>query len=100
MARGRHTGKHRAQRGHRLLSSLVVTLSMAAAVAAVVLAVVATDPRLLRAAVAVGLVAALAPVLLPSRRAEPAGPGRDEWRALRRELAELRGELDAYLATS
>src|SRR4051794_12497931 len=100
MARGRHAAKHRASHSLVATRPLVAVFAIACAVAAVTLAVLATDLRLLRLAVAAGLAAALAPAALSLRSARPQAANHDEWRALRLELAELRGELDAYVATA
>jgi hypothetical protein len=73
--------------------------ALGCAIAAATLAVVATDPRLLRVAVIAALLAALAPTMLPTLEQRASTAVDDELRRLRRELAGLRGELDAYLAT-
>ena len=99
MAARRHKGKHRARQSRRWVPALVVTFALGCAVTAATLAIVASDPRWLRGAVIAGLLAAFAPTLLPALEQKPSQAVDGELRRLRRELAELRGELDAYLAT-
>jgi hypothetical protein len=77
----------------------VVAFALGCALASALLAIFADDPRLLRAAVLAALIAAFAPTLLPTLEQRPTAPVNDELRRLRRELAQMRGELDAYLAT-
>src|SRR3954447_5519104 len=83
MAGRRYKGKHRAQRPRRWATALVFVFALGCAGLAATLAIVATDPRWLRAAVIAGLLAAFVPTLLPAleRRAAPALD--DELRRLR-----------------
>jgi hypothetical protein len=94
MARGRH----RAKRQRRLGKAIVLAFALGCALAAATLTIVADDPRLLRAAVLGALLAAFVPTLLPTLEQQPSTAVDDELRRLRRELAKLRGELDALIA--
>jgi hypothetical protein len=98
MAASRYKGKHRARRSRRWVPAVVVTFALGCAVTAATLAIVASDPRWLRGAVIAGLLSAFVPTLLPAVEHKPSHAVDDELRRLRRQLAELRGELDAYLA--
>src|SRR3954447_4281865 len=99
MAARRYKGKHRAHRPWRWVAPLALTFAVGCAITAATLAIVANDPRWLRGAVIAGLLAAFVPTLLPSVEQQRAPAVDAELRRLRRQLAELRGELDAYLAT-
>src|SRR3954470_1160505 len=99
MAARRYKGRHRARRPRRWVPALVLTFALGCAVTAATLAIVASDPRWLRGAVIAGLLAAFVPTLLPTLEQKPTPAIDAELRRLRRQLAELRGELDAYLAT-
>src|SRR3954451_23521891 len=98
MAARRYKGKHRRHRPGRWVAPLVLTFAFGCAITAATLAIVASDPRWLRGAVIAGLLAAFVPTLLPTLEQKPAPAVDAELRRLRRQLAELRGELDAYLA--
>ncbi|MFL6241051.1 MAG: hypothetical protein ACJ735_16340 [Actinomycetes bacterium] len=91
-------GKHRAVRPHRRARLVVLTAAVGCAATAATLGVVASDARLLRAAVLAGILAAVLPMSLP--HVEPRAAAARDWelRRLRLELAALRGEWDAYLA--
>src|SRR4051812_19440111 len=98
MAARRYKGKHRAQRPWRWAAPLALTFAVGCAITAATLAIVASDPRWLRGAVIAGLLAAFVPTLLPPLEQKPAPAVDAELRRLRRQLAGLRGELDASLA--
>src|SRR3954462_2337728 len=98
MAARRYKGKHRRHRPGRWAASLALAFAFGCAITAATLAIVASDPRWLRGAVIAGLLAAFVPTLLPTLEQKPAPAVDPEPRRLRRQLAELRGELDACLA--
>ena len=76
----------------------MLTFALGCALAAAVLAIVADDPRLLRAAVVAALVAAFVPTLLPTLEQRPSPRVDADVRRLRLEVATLRGELNALCA--
>ena len=82
-------GRHERARA----SSALLVLGWLCALTAAVLASVTADPRYLRLAVVIALVAAVPPALAAAR-----APARSELRALRRDVAELRSELTVRAA--
>jgi hypothetical protein len=89
-------GKHRAHRPRRWGLGLVLAFALGCAATAATIAIVATDPRWLRGAIIAALLGAFAPTLLPTLERKPQLLD-DELARLRRQIAQLRGELDAHL---